>query len=78
MNAKETYESILMKTFMINKDDVETASTKNVQAWDSVGKLSLVTELEEAFDIELETEDIIGFNSYQEGLAILRKHNIEL
>ncbi len=78
MTAKEKYLSVLMEVFIIGEDEVENASAATLPAWDSVGKLNLVVGLEEAFDIELDTEDIIAFNSYEDGLHILHKYNIEL
>lgn len=78
MTAKETYASVLMDVFMIGEDEVEGASAQTLSAWDSVGKFNLVVGLEDAFEIELDTEDIIAFNSYEDGLKILRKYNIEL
>ncbi len=78
MTAKEKYASVLMEVFMIGESEVESASTQTLPAWDSVGKLNLVAGLEDAFDIELDTDDIIALNSYEDGLKILRKYSIEL
>lgn len=78
MTAKEKYASVLMDVFMIGADEVEGACVQTLSAWDSVGKLNLVVGLEDAFGIELDTEDIIALNSYEDGLKILRKYNIEL
>lgn len=78
MTSKEKYASVLMEVFMISENDVEKASTQTLSSWDSVGKLNLVVGLEDAFGIELDTDDIIGLNSYEDGLKILCKHNIEL
>lgn len=78
MTAKEKYASVLMEVFMIGESEVEGASTQTLSSWDSIGKLNLVVGLEDAFGIELDTDDIIGLNSYEDGLKILSKHNIEL
>lgn len=78
MTAKEKYASILMEVFMIGENEVESASTLTLSSWDSIRKLNLVVGLEDEFGIELDTEDIISLNSYEDGLKILRKHNIEL
>ena len=40
--------------------------------------MSLVAEIEDAFDIMLDTDDIIDFNSYQKGIEILKKYDIEI
>ena len=39
--------------------------------------MELVSELEDAFDIEMETDDIIDFNSFEKGITILNeKYNV--
>jgi len=49
-----------------------------VDNWDSVLQLSLVTAIEDAFDIMLDAEDILGFTSYAAGKEILMKYNVAL
>ena len=51
---------------------------KSVDGWDSVRQLSLTAAIEDAFDIMLDPEDIIGCNSYEGAKQILSKYNIEL
>ena len=45
--------NILKETFELESVD-RTCSQNNCPAWDSMGQLNLVAELEEAFDISLE------------------------
>ena len=40
--------------------------------------MGLIAEIEEAFDIELEMDDVIDFSSYEKGKGILKKYNIEI
>ena len=40
--------------------------------------MSLMSALEDAFDISLETDDIVDFSSYEKGKEILKKYNIDL
>ena len=40
--------------------------------------MSLVACIEEAFDIMMETEDIIDFNSFQKGIELLKKYDVEI
>lgn len=51
---------------------------KDVPQWDSVAHLSLISELEDAFDIMFESEDILHYGSYENGKAILRKYEIDI
>ena len=37
-----------------------------------------MAEIEGAFGILLDTEDIVGFSSYETGKKILRKYGVEL
>jgi acyl carrier protein len=47
-----------------------------VPQWDSVAHLSLISELEEAFDVMLEADDILHYGSYENGKMILEKYGI--
>jgi acyl carrier protein len=40
--------------------------------------MAMIAALEEQFDIMMETDDIIGFNSYVKGAEILAKYDIAL
>lgn len=40
--------------------------------------MSLIAELEEAFGIMMDTDDIIDFSSYTKGMEILKKYGVEL
>lgn len=71
-------ENIFIEVLMIDRNDVPSASTATQAAWDSIGKLNLVAGIEDAFSIELEAEDIMNFNSYVQGLEILKKYGITL
>ncbi|MFG6327225.1 MAG: acyl carrier protein [Lachnospiraceae bacterium] len=51
---------------------------QKIESWDSVGHMSLIAELEEAFGIMMDTDDIIDFSSYTKGMEILKKYGVEL
>ena len=78
MNNREKYNNAFVEALSVNKDEVETLEYQSIPEWDSVGHMSLVAEIEDAFDIMLDTDDIIDFNSYQNGIEILKKYDIEI
>lgn len=78
MTNLEKYNEAFMKTFEINEEKLVDLKYQDVEAWDSIGHMNLVAELEDTFDIELETDDIIDFSSYEKGKEILKKYNVEL
>jgi len=73
MTNVEVYTDIFKRVFEIsdNTGKIETLKYQEIPEWDSVGHMELISEIEDAFDIEFETEDIIEFSSYQKGQEIL-------
>ena len=79
MNNLETYKNIFKKTFMLDTDAIcDDFTMSDHEIWDSVGHMSLVSYLEDAFGITLEAKDIIEFDSFRKGIDILRKYGIEI
>ena len=77
MTDLEKYDQIFMKVLGVNKEVLDDAFTfKAVPQWDSVAHLSLISELEDAFDVMFESEDILHYGSYENGKNILRKYGI--
>ena len=71
MNNKELYSKAFMDTFEITEDQLAGLKYQDIEAWDSVGHMALIQEIEEAFDIMMETDDIIDLSSYEKGMEIL-------
>lgn len=55
-----------------------TLEYQSIDAWDSVGHMGLIAELEDTFDIEMETDDIVDFSSFDAGKDILKKYGVEI
>ena len=63
----------------IQVDEREIQNLKYRDAgWDSVAHMVLMSEIENVFDIMLDTDDVIDFSSFEKGKEILRKYDIEL
>jgi acyl carrier protein len=70
MNLEERVLEIMRETFEM--DEVPTdASQKNCERWDSLRHLTLASELEEEFDIELEPEEIAEMTDFPKVIAML-------
>ena len=79
MNDLEKYDLIFKECFGLEDQDLgEDLLYQSVQNWDSVGHMQLVAELEDAFDIMLDTDDIIDLSSYEKGKMILKKYDVDL
>ncbi len=68
---KEKYNTAFCETLQITEDQLSGLTYQSVPAWDSVGHMTLIAALEDAFDIMMETDDIIDLSSYEKGMEIL-------
>ena len=58
--------------------DVTTLTYRGVPQWDSVAHMQLVSTIEAAFDLMLETDDVIGMSSYAKAREKVPKHGVAL
>lgn len=78
MSNAEKYLNIVKESFDVDEATARTLKYQDIPAWDSVGHMSLIAALEDAFDIMMDADDIIDFNSFEKGREILAKnYNIE-
>lgn len=79
MTNLEKYNQVFTSTLEIAEDKLKGLSYQSVELWDSVGHMTLVANLEDIFDIMMETDDIIDLSSYEKGIEILKeKYGVEL
>ncbi|MCJ8329878.1 MAG: acyl carrier protein [Lentisphaeria bacterium] len=78
MSPINKYNQVFTETFDIKEDQLEGLKYQTVELWDSVGHMSLIAALEDAYEIMLDTDDIIDFSSYEIGKEILNKYGLEL
>lgn len=74
MTNLEKYTQAFVNAFEVSQDEAKDLKYQAIQAWDSVGHMGLIAAIEEAFDIMMETEDIIDLSSYEKGKEILEKN----
>ena len=70
--TKNDYKEIFKSSLNIQDEQVtDQLKYNDIEEWDSIGHMSLVSAIEDKFKISLETDDIIDFSSYKEGIKIL-------
>ena len=74
----ETYNKVFCETLQIEESQLNGLEYQGVELWDSVGHMTLMAALEDAFDIMLDTDDIVDFSSYEKGKEILKKYDVEI
>ena len=77
MKNKNKYIEIFIKSFSIDKKKFnEKIKYNDIPEWDSIGHMTLMSDLEEGFNISIDTDDIIDFSSFKKGIQILKKYKV--
>ncbi len=78
MTNLEKYRDVFVRTLQVKPETLNESFTfKSVDKWDSVAHLSLISELEDTFDVMFDSEDILHYGSYLNGMKILEKYGVE-
>lgn len=67
---EEKVLEIMREVFGVEEVTID-ASQKNCEQWDSLRHLALASELEDAFDLELEPEEIAEMTDFSRVIAML-------
>lgn len=79
MENLEKYKEAYKEAFELGDDvKIEELGYESIPEWDSVGHMRLMASIEDAFDIMLDTEDILDFGSFEKGKEILKKYDVTI
>ena len=77
MNNQEKLVAVFVDALGISAEDVQDELTYNtIKEWDSTAHMILVAEMEDRFDIMLDTDDIIDMSSVGKAKEILAKYDV--
>jgi acyl carrier protein len=57
--------------------DVENLKYRDIEQWDSLGHMTLVAAIEDEFDVQLDTEQVIDMSSFKVAVDMLRSMGVE-
>ena len=78
MTNLEKYNQGFIESLEVTEDQLNGLQYQQIPNWDSVGHMGLIAAIEDAFDIMMDTDDIIDLSSYEKGKEILAaNYNIE-
>tara|TARA_B100001123_G_C14940019_1_gene879300 strand:- start:68 stop:307 length:240 start_codon:yes stop_codon:yes gene_type:complete len=72
------YENAFKEAFSLKDENLENLKYQSIDNWDSIGHMTLMSALEEAFSITLDTDDILDFSSFKKGKEVLKKYKVNL
>jgi acyl carrier protein len=58
--------------------DVDQLEYRGIEAWDSLAHMSLVAAIEDAFDVMIDTDEVIDMSSFAAAAQILRNHHVDI
>ncbi|GAB3356370.1 acyl carrier protein [Amycolatopsis echigonensis] len=53
--------------------DVENLKYRDIEAWDSVGHMALVAAIEDEFDVEFDTDQVIDMSSFKVAVDMVKE-----
>jgi acyl carrier protein len=75
----KTIAEVFSEALRIPLEDVcEALRYNSIPQWDSVAHMALVAALEDNFGILLETDDVIGLETFAAAKSILSKYGVSL
>lgn len=77
MKNLEKLAKVFAETFGISEAETKGLQYQGIEQWDSVGHMTLVAAIEDEFDIQLDTDDIIDMSSFEKAQEILVKYDIQ-
>lgn len=76
---QEKYNQAFIEVLSLEPNQLnEKLEYQSVPSWDSVAHMTLMAELEDLFDIELEMDDIVDFGTYMTGFETMRKYGVDI
>lgn len=57
--------------------DVDVLEYRSIDKWDSLAHMALVAEIEDTFDVMIDTDEVIDLSSFKKAVEILGKHDVD-
>lgn len=71
------YKKAFLESLEISDEKIlDKLKYNDIEQWDSIGHMGLISALEDVFEISIETNDVIDFSSFNKGKEILKKYKV--
>lgn len=78
MKNIEKYRNAFMDALELEEDEVsEDLALGATSDWDSLGHMILISTIEDAFDVSIESEEMTEFDSYRSGMELLKRLGVD-
>tara|TARA_Y100001970_G_scaffold273265_1_gene371219 strand:+ start:7395 stop:7631 length:237 start_codon:yes stop_codon:yes gene_type:complete len=77
MDNIEKYKKTFISALNIDKKKFnQNLKYNEIPEWDSIGHMTLISSLENEFNISIENDDVLDFSSFKQGIKILKKYKV--
>lgn len=77
MTNRDRLEGVFVEGLSIPKGtDFSALAYRSIKEWDSVAHMQLIAEIEDEFDVMLETQDVIDMSSFTIAEQILARYGV--
>ena len=76
MNLNKYNQAFYEALSIDKKKDIKNLKYQDIDEWDSIGHMTLISNIEDKLGVVFETDDIVDFSSYKKGIEILKKYKI--
>jgi acyl carrier protein len=78
MALKDRLRDTFVEALALDGDvDVDNLKYRDIEEWDSVGHMGLVAAIEDEFDVQLDTDQVIDMSSFKVALDMLRGMGVD-
>jgi len=78
MNNEQKLREIFAEALQINIERVvDELMYNSIPEWDSIAHMTLIAEIDNAFDTMLDTDDVLDMSSFAKAKEILVKYDVQ-
>lgn len=78
MTNLERYDKAFIRLFKVKKEDLPGMKYMGDNKWDSMAHMDLMSDLEDFFDIQIGTVDVLDFTDYNKEKVVLARYGVEI
>nr|WP_042184314.1 acyl carrier protein [Kibdelosporangium sp. MJ126-NF4]CEL16218.1 acyl carrier protein [Kibdelosporangium sp. MJ126-NF4]CTQ94143.1 acyl carrier protein [Kibdelosporangium sp. MJ126-NF4] len=72
MSLNDRLRTVFIEAMQLDADfDVENLKYRDIDEWDSVGHMALVAAIEDEFDVQFDTDQVIDMSSFKVAVDML-------
>jgi acyl carrier protein len=78
MALKDRLREVFVRALELGDDiDVDNLKYRDIDKWDSVGHMALIVAIEDEFDVQFDTDQVIDMSSFKVAVDMLRGFGVD-